>query len=95
MELARNPELAGGLGSTEPLINKPPLLDRDYNTDPNIKALKRRGFINHGSTLGLRYRVSGNGPLQLTSCNLPISSRILHYPSHNAPKPQRLCGSLG
>ena len=26
--------------------------DREYSKDPNIKALKRRGFINHGSTLG-------------------------------------------
>ena len=31
--------------------NKPPPLNRDYNRDPNIKALKRRGFVNHGSTL--------------------------------------------
>ena len=37
-----------------PLINKPAALDRDYNRDPNIKALKRRGSINHGSTFGFR-----------------------------------------
>ena len=36
--------------STPSLINKPPPLNRD-NRDPNIKALKGRGFINHGSTL--------------------------------------------
>ena len=24
---------------------------RDYRRDPNLKALKRRGFINHGSPL--------------------------------------------
>ena len=30
-------------------MNKPPLLNRDCNRDPNIQALKRRGFINHGS----------------------------------------------
>ena len=43
-----------GLGvgvSSRPLINKPPPLNRDYNRDPNIHALKRRGFINQGSTL--------------------------------------------
>ena len=34
-------------------MNKPPPLNRDYNRDPNIKALKTRGFINHGSTLFL------------------------------------------
>ena len=34
-----------------PLVNKPPPLNRDYNRDPNIQALKRRGFINHGSSL--------------------------------------------
>ena len=34
------------------MINKPPPLNREYNMDPNMKALKRRGFINQGSTLG-------------------------------------------
>ena len=34
-----------------PMINKPPPLNRDYDKGPNIEALKRRGFINHGSTL--------------------------------------------
>ena len=33
------------------MINKPPPLNRDYNRDPNMKALKRRGFIDRGSTL--------------------------------------------
>ena len=32
-------------------MNKPPPLNMDYKRDPNIWALKRRGFINHGSTL--------------------------------------------
>ena len=41
-----------------PLINKPPALNRDYNGGPNTKAFKRRGFMNHGSTLGLM-RVAG------------------------------------
>ena len=37
------------------MINKPPPLYREYNRDPNIKARKRRGgFMNHGSTLGVR-----------------------------------------
>ena len=31
-------------------IDKPPPRNRDYSRDPNIKALKRRGFNNHGST---------------------------------------------
>ena len=35
------------------MIDKPPPLNRDYNRDPNIQALKRRGFINQGSTLAL------------------------------------------
>ena len=30
------------------------LRDRDYNRDPNIKDLKRRGFIHQGSTIGKR-----------------------------------------
>ena len=33
------------------LINEPPPLNRDYDRDPNIQALQRRGFIDHGSTL--------------------------------------------
>ena len=35
----------------KPVINKPPSLNRDYNRDPNIRALQRRGFMNHGSPL--------------------------------------------
>ena len=31
------------------MINEPPTLYRDYSRDPNIKALRRRGFTNHGS----------------------------------------------
>ena len=31
-----------------------PPLNRDFSKDPNIQALKRRGFINHGSTLGFK-----------------------------------------
>ena len=34
-----------------PLINKPPPLNRDDNRDPDIKALKRSGVIDHGSPL--------------------------------------------
>ena len=37
--------------SCRPVINNPPPLSRDYIKDPNIKALKRRRFANHGSTL--------------------------------------------
>ena len=33
------------------MINKPPHLHRGYNRDPNIQVLKRKGFVNHGSTL--------------------------------------------
>ena len=35
-------------GYCRPLINKPLPLTRDHNGDPNIKALKRRGFISQG-----------------------------------------------
>ena len=31
--------------SCRPLVNKPPPIDRDYDRDPNIKALKRRRLI--------------------------------------------------
>ena len=33
------------------MINKSPPLSRDYNRNPNIRALKRRWSINHGSAL--------------------------------------------
>ena len=42
-----------GLGC-RPLIDRPPPLNSDYNRDTSIKALERRWFINHGSTLGFR-----------------------------------------
>ena len=34
-----------------PLINKHPPLNRDCHRGPDLKALKRSGFMNHGSTL--------------------------------------------
>ena len=44
------------------MINKPPPLNRDDNRNPNIKALKRRGFINHGSTLDISsWGIGGRG----------------------------------
>ena len=39
------------LSLSRPLINQLPPLNRDYKRDTNIQALKRRGLINHGSTL--------------------------------------------
>ena len=33
------------------MINEPPPLHEGYSRGPNIKALKARGVINHGSTL--------------------------------------------
>ena len=45
------------------MSNKPPPHNGDYDRAPNIKNLKRRGFINHRSTLGLR----GLGLARVTS----------------------------
>ena len=45
---------------TQREIIKPPPLNRDYNRDPNLKALKSKGVIDHGFTLrvqGFRFRV--------------------------------------
>ena len=43
------------------MINKPSPLHRDYNRDPNFKALERRGVINQWSTLGRDFgRLRGN-----------------------------------
>ena len=36
----------------DPCLVKPPPLNRDYNRDPNIWALKGGGVLNSGSTLG-------------------------------------------
>ena len=46
--------MEGQVVDCRPMINKPPPLNGDYDRDPNIKALKGRGFINHGSTLLIR-----------------------------------------
>ena len=50
------------------MINEPHPLNRDYNGDPNMKALKRRGFITHGSTLvsfgWVNLRLRASHPLQ-------------------------------
>ena len=50
-----------------------------YNTDPNIKNLKKMGFINHGPTLahalglhGLMYRYCTSGPR-----HIPVELGIL------------------
>ena len=42
-EIRRKP--CGHFCKCRPMINKPPPLNRDYNRDPNIKALKRGGVI--------------------------------------------------
>ena len=52
-----------------PVINEPPPFNRDYNRDPNIQALKRRGFVHHGSTLSV--------------CHMqPRILKILHDPKY-------------
>ena len=45
--------------NVDPLINKPPPLNGDYNKDPNIKALTRRGCINYGPTLPVAFGREG------------------------------------
>ena len=42
------------------MINNPPPLNGDYNRDSSTKALKRRGCINHGSTLRVSRVLSPN-----------------------------------
>ena len=41
-------------GYCRPVINKPPPLSRECDRDSNIKAQKKKVFINHGSTLLLQ-----------------------------------------
>ena len=48
---AGNSHRAHGLSYPRPVITKPPPLNRDHNRDPNVKALKRKEFINPGSPL--------------------------------------------
>ena len=81
------------------MINKTPPLNRDYNRDPNMKALKRRGFINHGSTLS---GLQGLGSVVLGSvyrrirldCQIPLSKP--KPTAHTDPETYYHCwGSLG
>ena len=44
-------DVQDGLYLPRPVINEPPPLNRNYNRDPTIKAITRRGFMNQGSTL--------------------------------------------
>ena len=52
-----NPEI---LTISQALTNKPPPLNKAYNRDPNIKALQRKRFSNHGSTLESLISVRGS-----------------------------------
>ena len=42
------------------MINRPPPLNRDYNRDPNSRAIRGRGFINHGFALTLFVVLGGS-----------------------------------
>ena len=67
-----------------PMINKPPPLNRDYDKGPNIEALKRRGFINHGSTLPnvwvRRPPDQSSSPVQRLH-SAPVFAGLEHIPS--------------
>ena len=66
------------------LINKPFPLNRNSKRDPNIQALKRRGFINHGSTLFYKMVCTGVKGLGVYPNSFKIkcvkASKILHPP---------------
>ena len=76
------------------MINKPTLINRGYNRDPNIKALKRRGFLNHGSTLllsplnlpGIRARLAGLGPLPVTPLRFLLEQAMCLTATWGFPK---------
>ena len=44
----------GFRGKHRPRVDTPPPLNGYHNRDPTIKALKGRGCMNQGSTLGFR-----------------------------------------
>ena len=48
---------AGGIVMKTP-DQSTPFLNRDYDRDPNITALKRKGVIDHGSTLDCLFKSS-------------------------------------
>ena len=60
------------------MINKPSPLDTDSNKDPKIKALKRRGLINHGSTLSPLNPTGKVAPAQL---GLQHSMSAIRHPT--------------
>ena len=64
------------------MIHKPPPHNRDDNRDPNIKALKRKGFINHGSTL-----IGNVGMSKLYACREQFSHCERAYATALDPAP--------
>ena len=54
----------GFTGNPDQKITKPPPLNRDYNRNADIKALKKRVFINQGTTLPF-----GIWDLRLRACS--------------------------
>ena len=57
--------MGGNLSGTIPQINKSPPLNGDYNRDPNISALKRKGVVNHWATVYPQAFLAANGPPDL------------------------------
>ena len=55
------------------MSTKPPPLNRDYDRDPYTEAVKRRRFINHGSTLRARNSAFGFRASGFTGLGLRVS----------------------
>ena len=67
------------------MINTPPPLTRGYNRDPNLKALERRGYINHGSTLLACFGCRDTGsaiPSSSTSGDLDVGGGPFIHSAH-------------
>ena len=62
-------------------VNKPPPLNRDYNRDPYIKALKRRELINRGSTL----TTASSPPEERCACWCACLQQFAQYPRKRNP----------
>ena len=72
-------------GDCRPLITTPLSLNGDYNRDPNIEALKRRGIISQGSTLWscMSWFL---GPLDRRALQLKTPGNFANWASYAADK---------
>ena len=61
------------------MIIKPSPFNGDYKRDPNIRDLKRTGFMNYGPTLGFKVYLPKKPKCMVTSINLAVPAYKDHF----------------